>query len=580
MANNHASVRPSHGSDLDRWVHAQFSPLNRGVSITSLRMAFDDWLTHLSHNPAEQLELAKKAAQMLQQLATYIPQAAQSLGTPGIEPLVQDRRFAHPAWQGWPFNVISQSFLLTQQWWRAATTGVRGVSAHHQDVVSFTVRQWLDVFSPANFLWTNPEVLERTAATFGANLVQGMHHLAEDLRRQQLQGPPVGAEAYEVGKNIAVTPGKVIYRNRLIELIQYEPSGAKVRPEPILLVPSWIMKYYIFDLSPGNSLVKYLVDQGHTVFAISWKNPSAEDRDLGMDDYLRRGLMDAIDAVSEVVLRRKLHAVGYCLGGTLLAIAAAAMGRDGDDRLATVSLMAAQTDFSEPGELALFIDESQVSYLEDVMWDKGYLESSQMVGAFQLLRSDDLLWSRMLRTYLMGERSPVSDLMAWNADGTRLPYRMHSEHLRHLFLHNDLASGRYRVDDGPVALTDIRCPIYCIGTERDHVAPWRSVHKLHLLTDVDTTFLLTSGGHNVGIVNPPGVSGRTYQVLTRKHDGKYLDPDAWLAAAPRHEGSWWPNWVGWLQARSGKPVAPPSMGAARKGLKPICRAPGTYVMQH
>ncbi|MDO9197396.1 alpha/beta hydrolase [Rhodoferax sp.] len=579
MTNTPTPALPQPGNTLDRWAHAQLSPLTRGVSTAALRMAFDDWLTHLSHNPAEQLELTQKALQGVQQLASYAPRATQTSCKPCIEPMVQDRRFSHASWQTWPFNVISQSFLLTQQWWQDATTGVRGVSPHHEAVVSFTIRQLLDMVSPANFVWTNPEVLERTAKTGGASLWQGFQNFLEDAQGLQAQAPPPGADAWQVGKNVAVTPGKVIYRNRLIELIQYESSGPKVRPEPILIVPSWIMKYYILDLSPGNSLIKYLVEQGHTVFAISWKNPSSEDRDLGMDDYLRLGVMDAIDTVGAVVPKQKIHAVGYCLGGTLLTIAAAAMGRDGDKRLATMSLLAAQTDFTEPGELELFIDDSQVAYLEDIMWDKGYLDSTQMAGAFQLMRSSDLVWSRMLRDYLLGERSTVTDLMAWNADGTRLPYRMHTEYLRRMFLQNDLASGRYPVNDKPVALTDIQCPIYCIGTERDHVAPWRSVHKLHLLADVDITFLLTSGGHNVGIVNPPGVPGRSYQVLTRKHDSQYLDPDAWLKTAPRHEGSWWPDWAGWLQARSGKPVAAPSMGASAKGLVPICAAPGTYVLQ-
>jgi polyhydroxyalkanoate synthase len=579
MANTHSTALSPAGNTFDRWAHAQLSPLTRGVSIASLRMAFDDWLTHLSHNPAERMELAQKAVQSMQQLASYAPRATQSSCKPCIEPMVQDRRFSHPAWQEWPYNVLSQSFLLTQQWWQDATTGVRGVSHHHEDVVSFTVRQLLDMVSPANFVWTNPEVLERTAKTGGANLWQGMLNFVEDAQRLQTGTVPPGPEAYQVGKNVAITPGAVIYRNRLMELIQYTPAGAKVRPEPILIVPSWIMKYYILDLSPGNSLIKYLVDQGHTVFAISWKNPTAEDRDLGLDDYLQLGVMDAIDAVRTVVPKQKIHAVGYCLGGTLLTMAAAAMGRDGDKRLATMSLLAAQTDFTEPGELDLFIDESQVAYLEDIMWDKGYLDNKQMAGAFQLMNSNDLVWSRMLKEYLLGERSTVSDLMAWNADGTRLPYRMHAEYLHRLFLHNDLASGRFPVNGKPVALTDIECPIYCVGTMRDHVAPWRSVHKLHLLTDVDVTFLLTSGGHNVGIVNPPGVPGRSYQVLTRKHGSKYLDPDAWLEAAPLHEGSWWPNWAGWLRIRSGKPVGVPSMGATAKNLASICAAPGTYVLE-
>jgi polyhydroxyalkanoate synthase len=570
---------PLPGLNLDRWTHAQFAHLTGGISLAALRMAFEDWLTHLSHNPAEQMELMQKSALALRRLSAYALQAGRPSCQPCIEPMMQDRRFADPAWQTWPFNFISQAFLLNQQWWHDATTGVHGVSRHHQDVVGFTVRQLLDVVSPANFLWTNPEVLARTVSSGGANLWQGFRNFVEDAQRQQAKAPLPGTDAFQVGVNVAVTPGQVIFRNRLIELIQYQPSGAKVRPEPILIVPAWIMKYYILDLSPRNSLIKYLVEQGHTVFAMSWINPGAEGRDLGMDDYLREGVMDALDAVATVVPGEKIHGVGYCLGGTLLTIAAAAMGRDGDQRLATITLLAAQTDFTEPGELDLFIDDSQISFLEDIMWDQGYLDTTQMAGAFQLLSSSDLIWSKMLKDYLMGERSAMSDLMAWNADGTRLPYRMHTEYLRRLFLHNDLASGRYLVGAQPVALTDIQCPIYCVGTVRDHVAPWHSVHKLHLLADVAITFLLTSGGHNVGIVNPPGVAGRSFQVLTRPRDGKYLAPDAWLAAAPTHEGSWWPNWAEWLQARSGKLIAAPPMGAAAKGLAPICAAPGTYVLQ-
>jgi polyhydroxyalkanoate synthase len=362
-----------------------------------------------------------------------------------------------------------------------------------------------------------------------------------------------------------------------MELIQYTPSTRQVQPEPILIVTAWIMKYYLLDLSPANSMIKYLVDQGHTVFCISWLNPASTDRNLGMDDYLNLGVMDALNAVNAIVPGQKVHAVGYCLGGTLMSIAAASMGRDSDSRLATLTLFAAQTDFTEPGELALFIDDSQVTFLEDIMWDQGYLDNKQMASAFQLMSSNDLVWSRMLKDYLMGERTALNDMMAWNADGTRLPYRMHTEYLRRLFLHNDLAAGRYPVNDEPVALSDIRCPIFCVGTVRDHVAPWRSVYKLNLLTDAETTFLLTSGGHNVGIVNPPGVPGRSFQVLTRAVDGKYLDPDRWLRTAPRHEGSWWPKWDAWLKTLSGDPVTPPKMGAA--GYRPMCPAPGTYVLQ-
>lgn len=542
-------------------------------------MAFDDWASHLAMNPAEQLKLLQLGVLSAQEWAHYAAQAHDQHCKPCIEPMVHDTRFSHPGWQAWPFNAISQAFLLTQQWWQEATTGVRGVSPHHESVVNFAARQCLDMVSPANFVLTNPEVWQRTQETMGANLRQGFQNWLEDAQRWQRGQPPAGTEAYQVGQQVAITPGQVIYRNHLIELIQYAPSTDQVRPEPVLIVPSWIMKYYILDLSPHNSLIRFLVDQGHTVFAMSWVNPDSDDRDLDMDDYLRMGVMDALEVVCAVVPRQKVHALGYCLGGTLLAIAAAAMARDADDRLASLTLLAAQTDFTEPGELELFIDDSQVAHLEDIMWDRGYLDSSQMASAFQWMNSNDLIWSRLLKHYLLGERAPMSDLMAWNADGTRLPYRMHAEYLRRMFLNNDLASGRYPVHGKPVALTAIQCPIYALGTVRDHVAPWRSVHKLHLLTNVDTTFVLTSGGHNVGIVNPPGVPGRSFQALTRRHDGAYLDPDAWLRAASRHEGSWWTHWLSWLQDHSGEPGPLPNMGAPDMGLSPLADAPGHYVLK-
>jgi polyhydroxyalkanoate synthase len=472
---------------------------------------------------------------------------------------------------------MRQNFLLTEKWWQDAAAVWPGASAHQRDLMGFTVKQVIDMASPANFLWTNPEVMARTAQTGGANLWQGLCNFIDDEKRLMTKALPPGAEAFEVGRDVAVTPGQVVYRNHLIELIQYNPVGAQTRPEPILIVPAWIMKYYILDLSPGNSLIKYLVDQGHTVFAISWLNPDSADRDLGMDDYLSLGVMDAINAVNAVVPTQKVHAVGYCLGGTLLAIAAAAMGRDGDTRLATVSLLAAQTDFSEPGELALFIDERQIAALEKSMSGKGYLDSAQMAGAFVLINSNDLLWTRMLKDYLLGERAPMSDLMAWNADGTRLPLRMHSEYLRRLFMNNELAKGRYLVKGQPVELSDVHCPIFCVGTVHDQVAPWRSVHKIHLLADTDVTFVLTSGGHNVGIVNPPGVPGRSYQALTRARDDRYLAPEAWLGAAPLHQGSWWRCWSAWLEERSGDLTQAPAMGA--QGCAPTCPAPGLYVRQ-
>ena len=561
----------------DRVLHAALGRATLGVSPGALAQAWADWFVHLAMAPGKQGELVQKAARKQARLLRYaVRRTVEPETAPCIDPLPQDRRFDDPEWQDPPFNVLYQAFLLTQQWWHNATTGVRGVSKHHEDVVAFVARQLLDIASPSNFALTNPVVLRAAAEQSGANFQRGWLNLIEDWERAVAGRMPVGTEDFVPGRSVAATPGKVVLRNRLVELIQYEPTTETVHPEPILIVPAWIMKYYILDLSPHNSLVKFLVDRGHTVFILSWKNVGPDDRDLGLDDYRRLGVMPALQAIGDIVPNRQVHAVGYCLGGTLLATAAAAMARDGGDRLASITLLAAQTDFTEPGELELFIDESQVSFLEDIMWEQGYLDTKQMAGAFQLLRSNDLIWSRMVRTYLMGEREPMSDLMAWNADATRMPYRMHTEYLRDLFLHNDLAEGRFQVEGRPVAISDIRAPIFAVGTERDHVAPWRSVYKIALLADTDVTFLLTSGGHNAGIVSEPGHPRRRYRVGHKADDQPYVDPDTWAATAPVRDGSWWPEWQDWLVQRSGEPTTTPTMGG--RSYAPLCDAPGTYVL--
>ena len=311
---------------------------------------------------------------------------------------------------------------------------------------------------------------------------------------------------------------------------------------------------------------------------ISWKNPDARDREVSLDDYRRRGVMAAMDAVSAVVPDRKVHACGYCLGGTILTIAAATMARDHDDRIASVTLLAAQTDFADAGELMLFLDERQLMLLEDLMWDQGYLDTRQMAGAFQLLRSNDLVWSWLIRNYVLGKRDEMTALTAWNSDQTRMPARMHSEYLRGLFLENRLSAGRFAVEGRVIAMRDIRAPFFAVGTTRDHIAPWRSVYKVSLFTDTDVTFALVSGGHNVGIVNPPGQAMGSFQLLTRRHGERYLDPDTWAAVAPHAAGSWWPAWQAWLAAAgSHEQVAPPPIGAAAQGLPALGDAPGRYV---
>ena len=307
--------------------------------------------------------------------------------------------------------------------------------------------------------------------------------------------------------------------------------------------------------------------------------PGAEDREVAFDDYRKLGVEAALATIGEVVPGCQVHALGYCLGGTLLSIAAATMARDGDHRLKSITFLAAQTDFTEAGELTLFINESQVSFLEDMMWERGVLDTTQMAGAFQLLRSNDLIWSKLTRDYLMGERAPLNDLMAWNADATRLPYRMHSEYLRKLFLNNELAGGRYLVEGKPIKLSDIHAPMFVVGTLRDHVAPWKSTYKVHHQVDADVTYLLASGGHNAGVVAPPGEQGHFYQVKNKPEHAPYIGPDEWLKAAPRVEGSWWPEWTRWLAARSSERCEPPRMGVGSADGHSLPDAPGEYVRQ-
>jgi polyhydroxyalkanoate synthase len=566
---------------LDRSLHAKAAQLTGGLSPAALTGAYMDWLVHLAYSPGKRIALSQGAMQNAMRLALYTAKCAirEDEPAPCFPALPQDHRFDPASWNRWPFNIVAQSFLMLEQNWREATTAIAGVTAQHESLVSFFARQFLDMYAPSNFLATNPDLIARSASTCGINFIDGFRNLMEDWSREVQHLKPFGTDRFRVGHEVAATAGQVVYRNALIELIQYEPITEMVRPEPMLIVPAWIMKFYILDLSPENSLVKFLVGQGFTVFMISWKNPGEADRDLGLEDYRSLGPMAALDVIAKVAPGRKVHAVGYCLGGTLMSIAAAAMARDRDDRLRSLSLFAAQIDFTEMGELRIFINESQLAFLDDLMWEQGYLKASQMAAAFQMLRSNDLVWSYALKNYLMGEREPMNDLMAWNADATRMPHKMHSEYLRLLILENQLAEGRFPADGRPVALNDIRIPIFAVGTERDHVAPWRSTFKIHLLTDAEVTYVLTSGGHNAGIVSEPGHFGRSFRLRVKAPEDRYLDPDAWLEATERMDGSWWPAWADWLKARSGAMSATPPMGCVEGGLPALIEAPGAYVLE-
>ncbi|MEM9785017.1 MAG: alpha/beta fold hydrolase [Pseudomonadota bacterium] len=554
--------------------HALRKPLARlsaGTSPAAAMIMWTDWAVHLASAPDKQVALMRKAhdswLDWIQFVADGCPAEPEARA---INPARGDRRFRHESWEMPPYAAMSQAFLLLEDLLDSATSDVPGLNPAHDRAMTFLGRQVLDAMAPSNFLMMNPEAMAKTVETGGFNLVGGTAAIFKDMQKHLHQETPKPTK--KVGRDVAVTPGKVVFRNHLMELIQYAPSTDKVHPEPVLIVPAWIMKYYILDLSPDNSMIKYLTEQGFTVFAISWRNPGAEDADLGMMDYLHQGPQAAIDHICNVTKAKQVHGVGYCLGGTLLSIAAAAMARDGDDRLASMTLLAAQTDFSEAGELMLFINESQVSFLEDVMADQGYLDATQMMSAFQMLRSNDLIWSQMVRKYLLGESNgAMNDLMSWNADSTRMPARMHSEYLRQMFLNNDLAAGRYHVDGHAVSLRDIRIPVFGVGTETDHIAPWRSVFKIHNLGHADVTFALTNGGHNAGVVSKPGHPRRHFRLHTTRDQDKALTPDDWLEEAKLKDGSWWPAWTTWMSDRSGKRIKPPKITGALED------APGSYV---
>jgi polyhydroxyalkanoate synthase subunit PhaC len=559
--------------DFDRSLHATQARLCGGLSPAALALAAADWAMHLAGQPGRQASLARQLGDDWAALARQ----ALGLRAEPLKPEPGDHRFADPGWQHGPAAFAVQAFLRAERFWDMATTGIPGVSKENERIVNFVARQSMDMAAPSNMPVLNPEVLTRTQSTYGDNLREGAKHLVEDLRL--LGNSAAQALPMQPGRDIAITPGAVVFRNELIELLQYSPATETVRPEPILIVPAWIMKYYILDLSPHNSMIRYLVAQGFTVFCVSWRNPDASMRDTGLDDYRRLGVMAALDAVSAVCGGVKIHATGYCLGGTLLAIAAAAMARDHDERLASITLLAAQTDFTEAGELQLFINDSQLAFLDDTMWAQGYLDSAQMAGAFQMLRANDLIWSHLIRRYYLGEEEHPNDMMSWNQDATRMPYRMHSEYLRRLFLENDLAEGRFEAGGHNISLADIRVPFFVIGTETDHIAPWRSVYKLQQLNPGDFTFVLTSGGHNAGVVSEPGHPHRHFCISHRRPGDLYIPPDEWQSHAVCDDGSWWPAWAAWLQSLSGAAVNPPQLGAPRGGCPVLGPAPGTYVLQ-
>jgi polyhydroxyalkanoate synthase subunit PhaC len=550
---------------------AAMARLTGGLSPNALALAYLDWATHLAASPRKQMELCNETMRSASRLGNFASPRAS-----GTERSARDERFPADAWGKWPFGLMAQAFHLQQRWWQTATIGVPGVSAKHEELVAFMTRQFLDAVAPSNFPLTNPEILWRTFQTGGRNLVQGFERLVADAQRAAEGLPPAGTENFIPGQTVALTPGNIVFRNELIELIQYAPAASAVRPEPVLFIPSWLRKYYVADLSPSNSLVRYLIEHGFTVFMVSWKNPQAEDRNLGLEDYRALGVMEALDALSAIAPYQKIHACGHGLGGTLLSIAAAAMERDGDGRLGTLTLLGTQTDFAEAGEQSRFVDESQVAFIEDLMRKPGFLDSRFVAEACDMLHSRDLAASRVIREYFLGGPTPTTDLMAWNADAMRVPFSLHAECLRKLYLNNDLAQGRLSIAGQLVKLCDIRIPVFLVGGARDHAAPWQSAFEIARRVKSQVTCVLTNGGHASAVVPTPGDTDAFRLGPANSTDS---NPERFLAEAQQKEGSWWPEWTAWLSGYSGPVNILQAMGAPQSGYPVIDTAPGTYVLQ-
>lgn len=544
-----------------------------GVDPAPTMAAFSNWAQQVCRRPERLGELAAALARGAAAIAT----APAARGQWAFQPDRDDKRFAGAGWEASPFSALAQTQLLLERLWRTGCAPLPGLAEQDRRRVEHLGLLSLGALSPSNQPWANPEVLAAAAGSGGRTLQNGAALWLEDASRF-LEGKPLaGEDVLKVGKDLAGTPGKVVFRNRLMELIQYDPVTPSVRPEPVLLVPAWIMKFYILDLTPETSLVRHLLKQGFSVFAISWRNPSAKDRELALDDYRREGVETAI-ALARSTCGAPVHAVGYCLGGTLLAIEAARRGRLGDPALASVSLLAAQTDFEDAGDYRKLLTQADVAALEAAMQAQGVLQGWQMALSFYGLRANDMLWPRLVNRYLKGEAAAAGPLETWLADMTRMPARMHAEYLRGCYLENRLARGEMIVDGAQVGLKDLRAPLFVLGAELDHIAPWRSVQRLELHASSERTFVLTGGGHNTSVVSPPGKPKAYYRIVTAAAGSPYIPPQA-VESAPRQEGSWWPAWTGWLADRSGPADHPPVEVRPLGGLADVEAAPGRYVME-
>lgn len=564
---------------VQEFLNKQAQPGSKSVGIDdplNIGSAFLEMTTKMMTQPHKMVEANMNLWQDYMKL--WQNAASRMMGqetTPIVEPARDDRRFKNEAWENDVFDFIKQSYLLTSNWMENTVSDIEGLDKKTKQKVEFFTKQYADALSPTNFVMTNPEVLQTTIESRGENLVNGLRNLLEDLERGdgKLSIKMTDTDAFEVGKNVATTPGKVVFRNDLMELIQYTPTTDKVAKTPLLICPPWINKFYILDLREKNSFIKWAVEQGNTVFVISWVNP---DRKLAMktfEDYMLEGPLAAIEAIKQATGEPEINAVGYCIGGTLLATTLAYMAAKKLKGVKSATFFTTMVDFEEAGDLGVFIDDTSLKNLEDKMNERGFLEGSEMANTFNMMKANDLVWSFVVNNYLLGKDPFPFDLLFWNSDSTRMPAAMHSFYLRNMYLDNKLVEpGGIEIDGVKLDLRKIKVPTYIISTREDHIAPWKPTYKATQLYTGEIRFILSASGHIAGVVNPPAAGKYCYWI----NDKIPADPDEWLAGAEQHEGSWWPDWDKWVKQHSPKELVDARQPGDGK-LKALCDAPGTYV---
>ena len=502
---------------------------------------------------------------------------AKALGTttePMASPARNDKRFKDKDWQeNTVFDFLKQFYLISANWAQDFVKNADGLDEHTRQKAKFYVEQILNALSPSNFPVSNPEILRATLASNGANLIEGLKHLEQDMASPdgRLRIKQSDMTAFEIGKNIAMTPGKVVFRNDTFELIQYSPSAQRTYEIPLLIVPPWINKFYILDLNPKKSFVRWATEQGLTVFVVSWVNADEKQGRKSFSDYMREGFLEAVQAVQDATGAEKVNTIGYCIGGTLVAAALGYMAAKNDNRVNAATFFTTQVDFEKAGDLRVYVDDEQVKWIEERMAEKGYLAGSRMADAFNLLRSNDLIWSYVINNYMLGKEPMPFDLLYWNSDSTQMPAGVHSFYLRECYLANKLSQGKMILDGVHIDLKKVKQPVYNLAARDDHIAPLPSVFKVGQFFGGETKLVVSGSGHIAGVVNPP--EARKYKYWTNDAPAEILEN--WLKTATEHEGSWWPDWAEWITARSGAKVSAPVPGDGK--LDVLEDAPGSYV---